>query len=733
MKDILRTVVLGGLFTIPFLTLVVTESLFFPYITGKNFGFRIIVEIVLASWVVLALLDARYRPRFSYILATFAALMGVMLVATLFAHHVPTALWSNFERMDGYVGLLHVFGYFVVLGSMLREEKQWILFFQISVAVAATVAFFGIIQLASPDSTVTRVDSTLGNAAYMAVYMLFHLFFVAYLFAKTKNPLTQVMYAILTVLFLFVLFQTGTRGTALGLMTGVLAAVGYVALFGAKEPMLRRYAIGAVMVVLVCAAGFVGLRDTQYVQDNYSLARIANINLEKDLEIRSIIWDMAYSGVQEKPLLGWGMGNYNYVFNEQYDPRLYAQEQWFDRVHNIVLDWLIAGGVFGLLAYITLFASLGYYLFVRPYFFDDETFTVTESAILVGLLVGYVTHNLVVFDNIVSYIFFATTIAYIHYKVARPIPAVESFTIAPLIVKQIIFPVVAVLAVVVLYVVNVPAMMAAKDIISAIILVEREDVRGAYEYFDRALERHSFGQQEMVEQFVQRAIVVARTPTIEKEIKSMYVTRAEEEINNQIARKPGDARLHVFAASFYRAVGQIEKSAEELAIARELSPNKQWILLQQGVAALQLENNDAALDYFKTAFTLDERYADAREYYVGALFLIGDAQTAKALIAEADEQFYDRIAQNDFVVNAVRSSGEQAFTIDLFEHRALFTGNEAQAWINLAFLYHENQDNEGALDALARGVKKVPSFKKTADCMESNIIANRELNTPCSQ
>ena len=56
---------------------------------------------------------------------------------------------------------------------------------------------------------------------------------------------------------------------------------------------------------------------------------------------------MAFEGVKERPILGWGQSNYNYVFNKYYRPELLEGEAWFDRVHNIVMDWLIAGGIIG--------------------------------------------------------------------------------------------------------------------------------------------------------------------------------------------------------------------------------------------------------------------------------------------------------------------------------------------------------------------------------------------------
>lgn len=731
MKDILRLVVFGGLFIIPFLTLVVTDNLFFPYITGKNFAFRIIVEGLLASWFILALLDVRYRPKFSYILATFTMFMGVMLLATIFAQHSQTAWWSNYERMEGYIGLLHIFGYFIVLGSVMTEKKHWWWFFHITVVVATVVALLGLSQLASATHSGIRVDATLGNSTYMAIYMLFHLGFLAYLFIQTKKPLPRIIYTLLAVLFVFILIQTGTRGTALGLVASVVTAVGYISLFGSKEPALRRYASGAILLLIILGVGFVGLRKTDFVQDNSNLARIANINLKKDLAIRSIIWQMAGEGVKERPILGWGMGNYNYIFNQQYDPRLYAQEQWFDRVHNIIFDWLVAGGILGFLAYVSLFLSLLYYLFIRPYFYNDQTFSVTESAILIGLVVGYVTHNLVVFDNIVSYIFFATVIAYIHSKVAHSISAIQTYKISPLVVTQVVLPITLVGLMVVIYLINVPAILAARDIIDA--LQETTDLDKRYTIFTTALTRGSFAQQEIVEQFVQQAILMTKNTTLSQELKIKYLTRAEQEIQKQITVKPNDARLYVFAASFYRTTGQTEKATVALASARSLSPRKQSIILQQGVNQLTIGNNEAARDFFAEAFTLNEEFTDAREYYVATLFLTGATSTAHTLIAEAGDDFVERLAQNDFLISAVNSSGDQEFIIELLKRRVVKQPTNIQAWTNLAILYYQNNQLDKALDTLNRGADKIPSFKTATKCIRANMISGLPLETACRE
>ena len=39
-----------------------------------------------------------------------------------------------------------------------------------------------------------------------------------------------------------------------------------------------------------------------------------------------------------------------------------TREPFFDRAHNVFLDWLIAGGIVGLLAYLSIFAAAFLYL-----------------------------------------------------------------------------------------------------------------------------------------------------------------------------------------------------------------------------------------------------------------------------------------------------------------------------------------------------------------------------------
>ncbi len=726
MKDVLRAIVLGGLFTVPLLTLYVADSYFFPYITGKNFWFRILVDITVAAWVLLALYDTRYRPRFSWIFVSFSALLIVMFFANLFGEHPLSSFWSNYERMDGYVSLVHTFLYMVVLGSVLKTKEDWGRLLHMSLGVSFLVALYGLAQYSGLAKGTGRIDSTLGNAAYMAVYMLFHIFIAFWLFVESKNKTHKIIYGILAAMFTFVLIETGTRGTALGLAVGIMVMSGYVGLFGTKFVEFRKYAIGAFALLVIGVAGFVVFRDSAIVQSNPNLARIANISID-DLAVRGTIWGMAWEGVQERPLLGWGQSNFNYVFNKNYDPALYAQEQWFDRSHNIVMDWLIAGGFLGLIAYFSLFAACLYYLFLSPLLNKtDERFTVLERGVLLGILAGYLTHNFVVFDNIVSYIFFAIILGLIHARVSEPIKEIEKVKVDEAIIIQFAAPVMGVLLIAVIYFAYMPGMAAAKDIIQAI-STQSPDVR--LKEFDEALSRNSFGQQEIVEQLSQNAVTIIRDQKASAEVKQQFGNRAEQELLKLAEDKPGDARIHVFIGTFYRATNQLDKAAEQMAKAREYSPKKQSIMIQQGFVALSVAKNEEALQFFKEAYELDTRNLEAREYYAAGLFFAGKSDEATALMDS--DAAKARFAASDFLLGAANQAGAKDFLIELFKQRLVKAKDNAQNWATLAFLYHETGNKDAALKTLEEAKIAVPSFTKTAVCISENIKNNRTPDEGC--
>ena len=786
MRNILESIVHIGIFSVPFVVLLVTETLFFPFITGKNFTFRILVEITTVAWTLLALYDVRYRPRFSCILAAFLAFLGVIFLANIFGEYPFKSFWSNFERMEGYITLVHMFLYFVVIGSALKvviprylsnsiagfvgvlgllfigklfgdfgATAIWsypmglitlvaVAFFLVlvyalfkstdssdrlltaSLAVAVLLSWYAFAQfvgtIAVSQGGSWRIDGTLGNSTYMAVYMLFHIFFALLLLVRTPSFWYKMLYAFLAFTFVFIVLQTGTRGTTLGLIGGVSLSVLYIALFAKGQKLARNIALGVCTVLVILVGLFVTFRDTDFVQNDPRLDRIADITLEAG-QTRFAIWTMAFEGVKERPILGWGQGNFDYVFSKYYNPALYGQEPWFDRVHNIVLDWLIAGGVIGALCYFGLFAAALYYLVVVPFIKrGDTSFSVVERGILLGLLSGYVFHNMFVFDNLISYIFFAVTLSYIHGRVATPIKKVEALEIETYKINNLYTPVAGVMLCVMLYVVNVPSIKAAGDMIDALVTsAPNERLRA----FEQALSRGSFADQEIREQMVQQALQVYFAPTVSPVAKQEWFAKTEAEFKKQTQEKPGDARGLLLLASFYRGTNHLEEAKTTLVVAREVSPRKQLLIFEQGFVGLQQGAYEEALQYFKEAYDLAPEYTLARVFYaLGAVFA-GQPELIDTLITTDEHKI--AFAENNTVLQGLYQQKEYDLVRELFELRVSLHTDVAEHWVNLAAFEAELGNTNRAIAVLEEAIGVVPGFKVQA---EAFIAELRKGNAP---
>src|SRR5229473_325638 len=141
LNPFLRRFVLIGIFAIVFVPLVYApDSMYFPFITGKNFMFRIVVELMSAALLILAYRDASYRPRKSWMLIALCIFVVVLTIADIFGENFYHSFWSNYERMEGLIGHLHLLAYFVILSVMLTTEKLWERFFQASLGVSVIVA-----------------------------------------------------------------------------------------------------------------------------------------------------------------------------------------------------------------------------------------------------------------------------------------------------------------------------------------------------------------------------------------------------------------------------------------------------------------------------------------------------------------------------------------------------------------------------------------------------------------
>ncbi len=725
----LRKVLLGGIFLIPFVPLIVATSpllptLFFPYITGKNFIFRILVELLLGGWIILALRNPAYRPRKSLLLSALGAFVIIVGFATLMSENVFKSFWSNFERMEGYITILHLFAYFVVASTVLTTEKLWRIFWNCSF-VAATIAglyalsqTFGWFVMHQGD----RPDSTLGNATYLGGYMLFHVFVAAFYVVRSEGrKMLQWSYGVLAAFFVLIVYLTATRGAALGLVAGALAAALLTAVFGKEKPRLRKAAVGTVVCVLVLVGGFLAIRHTSFVQNNHVLERFASISLEAG-QSRLLVWGMAWQGFKERPILGWGQESFNFVFNKYYNPEMYDQETWFDRVHNVFLDWLIAAGLLGLLLYLSLYAAG-----LRALWRKIASASVTEKALLTGLIVAYAAHNFFVFDNIASYILFFSLLAYLQTRsTSDTAPLLESRTPSQDTVYRVVAPAVIVLTLLSVYAFNIKGMLVARDLVQGLSqnidpATNKSNLSINLAQFNQAIARNSFGMQEVREQLAQVASKI-NALDVDQSVKNDFFTLARNEMQKQIDRVPSDTRFQLFMATLLDNWQKYQDAIPYLQKAIELSPNKQVTYFEIGGNLLNQGKPQDALQAFKRAYELQPTYPDAQILYAVAAVYAGQPQTADTVLTT---HFGSAVITDLRLIQAYERTGELNRAMTLLQKKVADSPNDWQSHLRLAAIYMQVGERQSAIDEIERVIVLNPPFKDQGTYFINEIRAGR--------
>ncbi|MBX4206169.1 O-antigen ligase family protein, partial [Candidatus Parcubacteria bacterium] len=542
-KHTLKVVVFICLFAVPFMPFLVSGSLFFPFITTKAFAFRAAVEVAFAAWLVLAALDLEYRPKKSWMLWALLAFTAVVLVADLAGVAPTKSLWSNFERMEGFITIAHLLALFLIMASVFREA-DWKRWWNASLVASFLMVLYCSLQLLGVkqiNQGGVRVDGTFGNAIYLAVYMLFHIFVALfYLSREWRRRGMRWMYGISMISNAIILYFTATRGTMLGLAGGLVI----FALFNIRNrenAWARKASVGLLAGLVILGGGLVAIRNASFVQQSPVLSRFANLSLsELQSQGRYYIWPMAWQGIKERPILGWGQENFNYVFQEHYRPEMYNLEPWFDRAHNVFLDWAIAGGLLALLLYLSLYAIALDMIWRRA------NLAYLEKTILTALLAAYFFHNLFVFDQLVSYVFFFSLLAYLQARSATE-PAWQGALPYDRIALAAV-PAGAILLAS-LYFFTWKPLVANTSLIQALAAAQSSKPDVAVSSFEKAYRSAALGRPEEVEQIVAYAPQILSS-SLPMDQKNSFYAFANSAVREQAAKFNNDVRYQLLAGMF---------------------------------------------------------------------------------------------------------------------------------------------------------------------------------------
>lgn len=685
-KQILRGIILIGLFLVPFVPFLVSSVFFFPFITTKAFAWRIIIEIVFAAWLLLALLDINYRPKQSLILYSIFSFLVIIGLADIFGAAPIKSFWSNFERMDGFITLLHLGMFFIVISSVFSakggsaspeggKEIMWKRWWNVSLAASFIMVLYSVLQiigLKTINQGGVRVDGTLGNAIYLAVYMLFHIF-IAFLFMwrEWKNVVLRWVYGLLILAQVFVLYYTATRGAILGLLGGVFV-MAVLSIFNKNkdEKMVRKVGVLILLLLAILAGGFFSLRNTEFVTSSPVLSRFSSLTTQElRTQGRYFVWPMAIKGFKEHPFLGWGQENFSYVFQKYYSPEMFSLEPWFDRAHNIFLDWMVVGGLLGLLAYLSLYLTLLYLIW------KNKQFSHTEKSILTGLVAAYFFHNFFVFDHLISYILFFSLLAYIHSRNVSKMLWVKS--ISEKRVWYIALPVVSILLMLTLYFVNVKPIITNVFLIEALKSLQTPgETVAATQYFKKAHSASRLGRPEVVEHLAGN-ITTILTSNMTVEEKNTFFSFAKDAVLKQATEEENDSRYQLVAGSFLSTAGFLDEALIHLERARALIPGKQQVYFEIGAAYINKKEPLKALEVFRKAYELAPGYTEAMTVYLIGAIYAGDKTAEGEMLSKLSER---EIVFDDRIINAYHSNGRDDKVVSLLKDRIRLDPNNADKY-----------------------------------------------------
>jgi O-antigen ligase len=456
MKVSFETIARWYVYACAFSVLIVMNSIFFPFIGGKDYFFRFAVELalicVLLWWGFEAKsgdLKKRLAAMFKQPLVIATTVFTIAFeLACLFAYDMHAAFWSNFERGEGGFQMLHYYLFFLLLVFLFSEEKHWKNLFNFSLISAVLMIIYGLLGNYSvsgfigPYMGITaptgwwqtlisgRFQATLGNPAYVDPYLIFSMFYVGYLWtaAKIAGKSLKVwgwVYGVLLAVFLFAFLLGQTRGAFLGLGVGVLALLIYLIFTSAKK--VRKWSALALGIFIILGIGLYAVRNTNYVQ-NLPEGRLLQISFsDTTAQTRFWVWGEAWKGFLERPVFGWGPENFTTVFDKFFNPSFYVpgqnSETWFDRAHSIYFDYLVETGIIGLLSYLAIFATfywtLGKKIFKHHKASRDPQVEVHHKAainmqhgLLLALPIAYLIQGVAIFDVFPMYLCLFTLFAF---------------------------------------------------------------------------------------------------------------------------------------------------------------------------------------------------------------------------------------------------------------------------------------------------------------------------------
>jgi O-antigen ligase len=406
-------VLVSFLVLVPLLTF---KSLLYPFVTGKTFLFRMLIEAAFPLYVYFLAIEKKLRPSLKdYLNFSLLVFVFLTLISTVFGLNIGKSMWGNLERMGGLFTLIHYFAlYFYLLLIARQNQKYFDLFFKFLVFSSLIVSLNAISSKFGGPSLVFdlwleggRVSSTLGNPIYLGSFLILPMALGLVFMERATNFKVKLLYASAIFFMLWAIFLSATRGALLGIFVGFIVGI-FIFLFFGKKNLVKRVLLPGVIIFLLAIFSLFYFKN--YLPETFVLRRALEFN-DQNTQSRLLQWKLVLYGFKEHFFLGTGPENYNILANKYYEPKQYSLDKsWFDKPHNYFLEILATQGILGLFSYLAVIVLAFWFLYKA---FKLERLSLFSFAVLTSGFTAYQTQNFFVFETICASIVFYGYLAFI--------------------------------------------------------------------------------------------------------------------------------------------------------------------------------------------------------------------------------------------------------------------------------------------------------------------------------
>jgi hypothetical protein len=397
----------------------------FPYTTAKSLIVILGAVIMVGFWLwgMAKAYDNTIRMHWMHIVMavlilsmTISAVAGVDTQLSFFGSLIDgTGLNLVFASMIVGIGV----SFWVKYKPDFLEKLAWV-----SIWTAVIVALGTYFQTAFPTSS---GGSTFGNTSYMAAYFLINICFAIGLLMTQSDRWKKILAGIPLVLMLFaptffnrwlftgdtlwgeafrnpLLFAGVSNGASVALVIMMGVIVGLFMYVRSGKQVLKYIGVGIASLSVVGMVGFWVLFQTPG-------NAVHEFFVERKTTNRLLFWEIAREGIADRPMFGWGMNNYAYVFQEKFKPEFFSKnnipELWTNNPHNMVWEYGVNQGIIGLGLYLILIIGAIGIMFRRMF---QDVKKAPWMIVGIGGLIGYFIQNLFIFDTPGTMIFFWSVI-----------------------------------------------------------------------------------------------------------------------------------------------------------------------------------------------------------------------------------------------------------------------------------------------------------------------------------